>query len=109
VQEKKIAPSLNQLQHLRTYGLQATATLWLPLQNAYRFVYQAKEILAHPEQGTGHHVRKRYLAHLSQMQRQKKTLGPLESAFEHFCHQPSNFAAGLFHCYERSGLVPHQQ
>ena len=32
------------------------------------------------------------------------TLGPLEGAFEHFCHQTSNFAAGLFQCYDVAGL-----
>ena len=33
------------------------ATLWQPLQNAYRFLNQAKAILANPEQDTGQHVR----------------------------------------------------
>jgi hypothetical protein len=32
------------------------------------------------------------------------TLGPLASAFEHFCHQTSNFAAGLFQCDGVEGL-----
>jgi len=32
------------------------------------------------------------------------TLGPLESAFEHFCHITENFAGGLFHCYDVEGL-----
>jgi hypothetical protein len=31
-------------------------------------------------------------------------LGPLEGAFEHFCHQASNFAAGLFQCDDVEGL-----
>jgi hypothetical protein len=32
------------------------------------------------------------------------TLGPLERAFEHFCHITDNFAAGLFQCYDVEGL-----
>ena len=32
------------------------------------------------------------------------TLGPLASAFEHFCHLTDNFAAGLFQCYDIAGL-----
>ena len=97
-------PSLKQLQQLLTKGLQATATLWPPLQNAYRFVHQAKEILANPERHPGQHVRERYLAHLAQMRDEIATLGPLDSAFEHFCHITNNFAPGLFQCYDVEGL-----
>jgi len=84
--------------------MQATATLWPPLQNAYRFVHQAKAILANAEQDTGQRVRERYLALLAQMQNEIVTLGPLEGAFEHFCHITNNFAAGLFQCYDVEGL-----
>jgi hypothetical protein len=31
-------------------------------------------------------------------------LGELAEAFEHFCHITDNFAAGLFHCYDLTGL-----
>jgi hypothetical protein len=48
------------LHQLLTKGLQTTATLWQPLQNAYRFLDQAKAILANPEQDPGQHVRERY-------------------------------------------------
>ena len=102
--EKKIAPALKQLHQLLTKGLQATATLWPPLQNAYHFLDQAKVILANPEQDTGQRVQERYLALLSQMQNEIARLVPLVSAFEHFCHQTSNFAAGLFQCYDVEGL-----
>jgi hypothetical protein len=92
------------LHQLLAKGLQATATLWQPLLNAYRFLDQAKAILANPEQEPGQHVRKRYLALLAQMRSEIATLGPLEGAFEHFCHQTSNFAMGLFLCYDVVGL-----
>jgi hypothetical protein len=92
------------LHQLLSKGLQATVTLWPPLQNAYRFVRQAKAILANPEQDTGQRVRERYLARLAQMQNEIATLGPLDSAFEHFCHITNNFAAGLFHCYDVEDL-----
>ena len=97
-------PALKQLHQLLTKGLQVTATLWPPLQNAYRFVHQAKAILANPEQDTALRVRERYLALLAQMRDEIATLGPLNSAFEHFCHITHNFAPGLFQCYDVEGL-----
>ena len=99
-----MSPALKQLHQFLTKGLQATATLWPPLQNAYRFVHQAKGILANPEQHAGQHVRKRYLALLAQMRDEIATLGPLASAFEHFCQITDNFAPGLFQCYDIEGL-----
>jgi hypothetical protein len=99
-----LPPALKQLQQLLTKGLQATATLWPPRPHAYRFVHQAKAILANPEQDTGQRVRERYLAHLKQMRDEMTSLGPLVSAFEHFCHITNNFAAGLFECYDVEGL-----
>lgn len=78
--------------------------LWPPLEHAYRFLDQAKAILANPEQDTGQHVRERYLALLAQMRRNLTALGELAEAFEHFCHITDNFAAGLFQCYDVEGL-----
>jgi hypothetical protein len=99
-----LPPALKQLHQLLAKGLQTTASLWTPLQNAYRFLDQAKAILANPEQETGPHVRERYLAHLAQMRGELAALGPLVEAFEHFCHITNNFAAGLFQCYDIEGL-----
>jgi hypothetical protein len=96
--------SLKYLQQLLSKGLQATATLWPPLQNAYRFLDQAKAILANLEQDAGQRVRERYLALLAQKREEIATLGPLASAVEHFCHITGNFAAGLFQCYDVEGL-----
>jgi hypothetical protein len=93
-----------QLHHLLTKGLQATAALWCPLQNAYHFLDQAKTILANESQDTAQHIRERYLAHLARMRGDLASLGPLAEAFEHFCHITDNFAAGLFHCYDLVGL-----
>lgn len=97
-------PSLKQLQHLLTKGLQATAPLWPPLQHAYCFLDQAKAILANAEQDAGSRVRERYLALLAQMRDKITILGLLVEAFEHFCHLTDNFMAGLFHCYDTTGL-----
>ena len=55
-------PALKQLQHLLTKGMKATASLWPPLQSAYKLVHQAVQILANPEQHPGTAVRERYLA-----------------------------------------------
>lgn len=95
---------MKQLQQLLTKGLQATAPLWPPLERAYRFVHQAAHSLANPEQDTGQRVCERYWAHLAQMRDEVTTLGPLESAFDHFCHITENFAGGLFQCYGVEGL-----
>lgn len=92
------------MSHLLTKGLQATADLWPPLEHAYRFLDQAKTILANESQDTGQCVRKRYLAHLTRMKDDLTTLGPLVEAFEHFCHITDNFAAGLFQCYDIADL-----
>ena len=97
-------PALKLLQHLLTKGMKATASLWPPLQSAYKLVHQAVQILANPEQHTGTAVRERYLAFVRQMQEQKADVGPLGEAIEHFCHITDNFAAGLFHCYDVEGL-----
>ena len=83
--------------------MKATASLWPPLQNAYKQVHQAAQILANPQQHTGAQVREHYLAYVRQMQ-QQAALGPLGEAIEHFCHKTSNFAAGLFQCYDVEGL-----
>jgi hypothetical protein len=99
-----LPPSLKHLHHLLVKGLQATTSLWPPLQRAYEFVHQAAHILANQEQETGAQVRERYLAFVSQMQEQNTALGSLGEAIEHFCHKTSNFAAGLFQCYDVKGL-----
>ena len=97
-------PSLKQLHQLLVKGLQTTACLWPPLQRAYGFIHQASQILANDEQETGAQVRERYLRYVAQMQEQKATLGQLAEAIEHFCHKTSNFAVGLFQCYDVEGL-----
>src|SRR5437588_6025905 len=102
--KKRLPPALKQLQHLLTKGMKTTASLWSPLQSAYKLVHQAAHILANHEQYTGAQVRERYLAFMRQMQEQKAEVGPLGEAIEHFCHITENFAAGLFHCYDIEGL-----
>ena len=97
-------PALKQLQHLLTKGLQATAALWPPLQRAYGWVHQATQILANEERFTGTQVREDYLAYVRHMQEQKAEVESLGEAIEHFCHKTSNFAPGLFQCYDVEGL-----
>ncbi len=97
-------PALKQLHQLLTKGLQATAELWPPLEQVYRFLDQAKTILANELQDTGQQVRERYLAHLARMRDDLPVLGQLSEAFEHFCHITDNFAAGLFRCYDIAGM-----
>jgi len=92
------------LHQLLTKGLQDTAELWPPLEQVYRFLDQAKTILANELQDTGQQVRERYLAHLARMRDDLPVLGQLSEAFEHFCHITDNFAAGLFRCYDIAGM-----
>ena len=89
---------------LLTKGLQATAELWPPLEHAYRFLDQAKTILANESQDGGQQIQEQYLAHLARMRDDLAALGQLTEAFEHFCHITNNFAAGLFHCYDIADL-----
>ena len=97
-------PALKQLHQLLTKGLQTTATLWPPLQQASQLVRQAAQILANEPQHTGAQVRKTYLAFVAQMQQQQADLGPLGEAIAHFCQITHNFAPGLFQCYDVEGL-----
>jgi hypothetical protein len=92
------------LQQLLTKGVKATAALWPPLQRAYKQIHQAAEILANSQQHPGEQVREHYLAFVEQMQQQKTEMGPLREAIEHFCPITTNFAVGLFHCYDVEGL-----
>jgi hypothetical protein len=89
---------------LLTKGLQATATLWPPLQRASHFVHQAAQILANEPRHSGAQVSKRYLAFVKEMQDQQAELGPLGESIAHFCRITHNFAPGLFQCYDVEGL-----
>ena len=92
------------MHQLLAKGVQSTEERWPPLEHAYRFLDQAKAILANPELDTSQQIREKYLAHLAQMRGNLTALGELAEAFEHFCHITDNFAAGLFHCYDLAGL-----
>jgi hypothetical protein len=64
--------------------MKTTASLWSPLQSAYKLVHQAAHILANHEQDTRTQVRERYLAFVRQMQEQKAEVGPLGEATRAF-------------------------
>ncbi len=72
------------MQQLLTKGMKTTASLWSPLQSAYKLVHQAAHILANHEQYTGTQVREHYLAFVRQMQEQKAEVGPLGEATRAF-------------------------
>jgi len=88
------------LQQILTRALARTAALWPPLKDAYALVYQAAHILANHERQTGAQVRETYLAWIKHMQEQKASLGVLSTAIDHFVEKTTNFAPGLFHCYD---------
>ena len=91
---------MKHLQQILTKALQRTAAQWPPIRDAYALVYQAAHILANHEQQTGAQVREAYLAWIAQMQEQKASLGALSTTIEHFVEKTTNFAPGLFHCYD---------
>lgn len=78
--------------------------LWPSLEHAYRFLDQAKVILANESRDSSQQIQEQYLAHLARMRDDLAALGPLVEAFEYFCHITDNFAAGLFRCYDIVGL-----
>lgn len=87
-----------------TRALQATASLWPPLELAYTWVHHAAHLLANTERQGGAQVRAAYQAWVSQMQEQKSQVGTLSSAIDHFVKLTERFAPGLFHCYDVADL-----
>src|SRR5579859_2858487 len=74
--KKRLSPALKQLSQLLVKGLKATAALWLPLEHAYRFLDQAKAIVANASQDSGQQIQEQYLAHLTRMREDLADLGP---------------------------------
>jgi hypothetical protein len=67
-------------------------------------VHQAAQILANEPQRTGTQVRENYLTFVELLQKQRADLEPLGEAIAHFCHITTNFAPGLFQCYDVEDL-----
>jgi len=75
VAEKGGPPSLKHRHQVLTRALQATASLWPPLELAYAWVHHAAHLLTNADRPGGAQVRAAYHAWVSQMQEQKAKWG----------------------------------
>lgn len=81
-------------------GLEATASLWAPIQAAYSFVHRAAHLLANHEDGDGIAVRQAYQELLADLRAAQLHLGPLAEAATHFRTVTASYWPGLFACYD---------
>lgn len=91
------------LAHLRLLlrrGLDATASLWPEVHEAYAWVYQAAHILANHEQDAGAAVRAQYDKLLDTVRAAQAHEGWLGRVAERFVKVTAHYAVGLFHCYD---------
>jgi hypothetical protein len=81
-------------------GLEATASLWPEVEEAYRWVYRAAHILTNDEQLDGAGVRSSYQEVLVGMRDLQARGGWLGSVATTFLKGSAHYGAGLFQCYE---------
>jgi hypothetical protein len=81
-------------------ALDATASLWPELRQAYDWVHQAAHILANHEHRDGAGVQRSYQALLASIEETQTTSGWLGAVATNFVKVSGNYADGLFHCYE---------
>jgi hypothetical protein len=96
-------PLLTRLTGLLRRALDATATLWPPIQRAYAWVHRAAQLLDPPAGTPGGQVRRHLQGLLRAMIRWRHSAGPLAAAVAHFCAVTRRYQAGLFHCYDIPG------
>ncbi len=92
------------LEHLLTQALQATETLWAPIQQAFTWVHQAARILNNEADVPGPAVRRRLRGLLAAMTRWRAQAGTLASAVTHFLKVTRSYWPGLFQCYDVADL-----
>jgi len=91
---------LARLLRLVRTGLEATASLWPPIQAAYRFVHRAAHLLANHAGGDGTTVQQAYQELLADLRAAQAHLGPLADAVMHFRTVTASYWPGLFACYD---------
>jgi len=97
---------LSQLDRLLTRGLDATASLWPPIETAFEWVHRAAHLLGNDEDNAAVAVRDAYQALLAEMQTRRDEAGVLAPAIDRFLKVTTSYAPGLFHCYTVEGLPP---
>lgn len=85
-------------------GLSATATLWVPVEAAYAWVFRAAAILANVAGLSGAAVKARYRGLLGAMARHAARAGNLASALGNFRKVTRSYWPGLFHCDDVADL-----
>jgi hypothetical protein len=85
-------------------GLEATASLWPPIQAAYGFVHRAAHLLANHEQMTTPTLQHAYQRLLVELRDAQAQLDPLADAVAHFRTVTASYWPGLFACYDAPDL-----
>lgn len=80
-------------------GLDATATLWPPIQTAYSFVHRAAHLLSNHDQLQTTALQLTYQQLLADLRTAQASLGPLAEAAAHFRTVTASYWPGLFACY----------
>ena len=81
-------------------GLEATASLWPEVHEAYTWVHRAAHILANDEHVDGAGVRSSYQEVLVGMRSLQARDGWLGSVATTFLKVTANYGDGLFQCYD---------
>ncbi len=74
--------------------------MWPTIQRTYEWVHRAGHLLANREGHSGEQVRTQYEQLLGEMRVNKREVGPLGSAIDHFLKVTDSYWSGLFHCYD---------
>jgi hypothetical protein len=85
-------------------GLSQTASLWGPIQTAYRWLHALTHRLDNAAGLTGAQVRRQVAGVLGAMKRWLPHSGPLSEAIHRFLKVTRSYWPGLFHCYDLPGL-----
>jgi hypothetical protein len=89
------------LRRLLRQGLEATASLWPPIQTAYAFVHHAAHLLANHDERDAAALRQAYQEQvLAPLRAHQADLGSLAPAVTHFATVTTSYWPGLFPCYD---------
>jgi hypothetical protein len=89
------------LRRLLRHGLEATASLWPPIQTAYALVHHAAHLLANHDDHDAAALRQAYHEQvLTPLRAHQADLGSLAPAATHFATVTASYWPGLFYCYD---------
>jgi hypothetical protein len=97
---------LKRLQQVLRRGLEETAALWPPVQEAYRWVKRAARILKNEPGLPAKQVRRRLVQLLVRMRRAAATTGEpsVKAGLKQFLKVTKSYWVGLFRCYDDPDL-----